>query len=257
MGFATITFLIANILESAYQRSLGELNKRNKQIENEKKRSDDLLLNILPKEVADELKETGTYEPRQFDNVSVVFADIINFTKISQHLGPKRLVEELNFIFSEFDKIMKKHGLEKIKTIGDAYLAVSGLPDEVPDHAIRAIKASIDLQKFMNKFLSSKSSEKTPFFEMRLGINSGPVVGGIVGKNKFAYDIWGDTVNKAARLEQHSSAGRINISGRTYDLVKNEFNCTYRGQIETKNNDLIDMYYVELQKTSILAQAQN
>lgn len=203
----------------------------------EKKKSDELLLNILPSEIAEELKQTGGTKARLFENVTVLFTDFVNFTGIGEKLSPTELVDELHKNFTAFDAISEKHGLEKIKTIGDAYLAVCGLPNEIPDHAHRVAKAAIEIQDYIKK---SKS-----IFQIRIGIHSGSVVAGIVGSKKFAYDIWGDTVNTASRMESNSEAGKTNISSATNELIKDDFKCTYRGKIAAKNKGEIDMYFVE------------
>ncbi|MDP1726565.1 MAG: adenylate/guanylate cyclase domain-containing protein [Bacteroidota bacterium] len=210
--------------------------KLNAQLTVEKQKSDDLLLNILPGEIADELKQTGFSEAKLYNHVTVLFSDFVNFTGISEQMSPTELVQEIHKNFTAFDTIMEKHGVEKIKTIGDAYLAVAGLPNEQPDHAQRVVKAALELQDFMDTNQGK--------FKIRIGINSGPVVAGIVGVKKFAYDIWGDTVNMASRMESSSEAGKINISGTTYELVKHEFNCEYRGKISAKNKGEVDMYFV-------------
>lgn len=209
---------------------------RTAQLTNEKHKSDVLLLNILPEGVAEELKSTGSAKAKQYNNVTVLFTDFVNFTGLSALMTPTELVEVIHHNFTAFDSIIEKHGLEKIKTIGDAYMAVCGLPTEVSDHAQRVVRAALDIQHYI-----SQSDSK---FQIKLGINSGPVVAGIVGVKKYAYDIWGDTVNTAARMEQNSEAGKINISGSTYELVKREFACEHRGKIEAKNKGEIDMYFV-------------
>ncbi len=208
----------------------------------EKKRSDDLLLNILPAEVADELKEKGTAEAKYFDNVTVMFTDFVDFTKAGENMTPQQLVDELHTCFKAFDEIIRKNHIEKIKTVGDAYLAVSGLPLPDHEHAVKMVKAAVEITEFM-KERKTTLGEKT--FGVRIGIHSGNVVAGIVGVIKFAYDIWGDTVNTAARMEEHSIAGKVNISETTYDLVKNKFECTYRGEITAKNKGSLKMYFVE------------
>ncbi len=221
--------------------------KQRNKIGKEKKRSDDLLLNILPAEVAEELKATGAAEAKQFDNVSVLFTDFVGFTNISERLSPKELVKEIHLCFTAFDEIIERNGLEKIKTIGDAYLAVCGMPMEDKDHAKNTVKTAIEIMAFMNSRKSEITNSKSEILHIRIGINSGPVVAGIVGVKKFAYDIWGDTVNTAARMEQHSQNGKINISGSTYELVKNDFKCEQRGKIEAKNKGEVDMYFVSEQ----------
>lgn len=165
------------------------------------------------------------------------FTDFVNFTGISEQLSPTELVAEIHKNFTAFDRIIEKHGLEKIKTIGDAYLAVCGLPNETINHAEKVVSAALEICAFIQQSNSP--------FQVRIGINSGPVVAGIVGVKKYAYDIWGDTVNTAARMEQNSEAGKINISGATYQLVKNSFDCSHRGKIQAKNKGEIDMYFVE------------
>lgn len=205
-------------------------------LNHEKQKSDGLLLNILPEEIATELKENGQVEPQQFNNVTVLFTDFVNFTGISQQMTPTELVQKIHQNFTFFDAIIEKHGLEKIKTIGDAYMAVCGLPHESADHAERVVRAAIDIQAYI--------AGGDGRFNIRIGVHSGPVVAGIVGVKKYAYDIWGDTVNTAARMEQNSEAGRINISGATYELIKDEFECAYRGKIVAKHKGEVDMYFV-------------
>ncbi|MBS1538270.1 MAG: tetratricopeptide repeat protein [Bacteroidetes bacterium] len=217
-------------------------NRKKKRISKEKKRSEDLLLNILPAEVAEELKTKGTADAKHFDNVTVLFTDFKSFTTVSEQLSPQELVNELHACFKQFDEIITKYTIEKIKTIGDAYLAVCGLPLADEMHAENVVNAAMEIREFMEK-RRQKLGEKT--FEVRIGINSGSVVAGIVGVKKFAYDIWGDTVNTAARMEQNSEAGKINISETTYELVKDSFICEYRGEIDAKNKGKLKMYFVE------------
>jgi class 3 adenylate cyclase len=214
--------------------------QRTEELTLEKKKSDDLLLNILPEEVANELKAKGSTEAKQFDEVSVIFTDFVNFTGTSAALSPHVLVAELNECFSAFDAIMEKYGIEKIKTIGDAYMAVCGLPKQNELHAQNAVQAAIEMNDFMAQ---RKKNENT--FDIRIGVNSGAVVAGIVGVKKFQYDIWGDTVNTASRMESSGAIGKVNISGTTYELVKDKFTCTYRGKISAKGKGEIDMYFVE------------
>lgn len=209
-------------------------------ISEEKKKSDQLLLNILPEEVAAELKKNGFAEAKHYEEVTVLFTDFVGFTRISETLSPKELVAEIDSYFSEFDRIMTENEIEKIKTIGDAYMAVCGLPLVNSEHAVKILKAAKEIQQFVVK----KKSEGG-LFDIRIGINTGSVVAGIIGIKKYAYDIWGDTVNTAARMESNSESGRINISESTYELVKSEFPCTYRGEIEAKNKGMIKMYFVD------------
>jgi adenylate cyclase len=210
-------------------------------ISKEKKRSEELLLNILPSEVAAELKEKGYAEAKQFDNVTVLFTDFKDFTYHSERMTPKQLVDELNTCFKAFDSIIAKYNIEKIKSVGDAYLAVSGLPTPNPLHATAAVQAAIEIRDFI-KTRYEESEGNT--FQLRCGIHSGTVVAGIVGVKKYAYDIWGDAVNTAARLEQNCEAGKVNISQTTYESVKGKFTCVHRGKIYAKNKGDIDMYFV-------------
>lgn len=229
------------ILESQNERLEKEVAARTQEIIEEKKKSDELLLNILPSEIAEELKLKGESKAHKYDEVSVLFTDFVNFTKISEELGVDELLNELNINFTAFDRIMEKHGLEKIKTIGDAYLAVSGLPLANPNHAQNTVSAALDILAFVEE-----RKKQVPYgLDIRIGINSGSLIAGIVGVKKFAYDIWGDTVNTAARMEQCSEAGKINISINTYELVKHNFICTYRGKIDAKNKGEMDMYFIE------------
>jgi adenylate cyclase len=205
-------------------------------------KSDTLLLNILPGEVADELKATGATTAKHYDNVTVLFTDFVNFTQAAEQMNAQELIDELHACFKVFDEITSKYNIEKIKTIGDAYLAVGGLPSADPKHAENVVSAAREINTFMQDRLSKMGSDRT--FQVRIGIHSGSVVAGIVGVKKFAYDIWGDTVNTAARMEQNSEAGRINISETTYDLVKDKFSCEYRGGVEAKGKGVMKMYFV-------------
>jgi len=236
-GIVALLVVIAIVL-----RNYNLQKRSNRLLTTEMKRSDDLLLNILPHEVANELKEKGTAAARYFDNVTVIFTDFVNFTKAGERMSPQELIDELHTCFKEFDEIIGKYHIEKIKTIGDAYLAVSGLPVSDPAHAQNALKAATEIRSYMKK-RKEQIGDKT--FGIRIGIHSGSVVAGIVGVKKFAYDIWGDAVNTAARMEQNSEPGKINISQTTYELVKDNFTCTYRGEIQAKNKGEMSMYFVE------------
>ncbi len=220
--------------------SYNQKRKDNKKIAEEKQKSDDLLLNILPFEVAEELKEKGKTSAKHFDEVSVLFTDFVNFTANSERIGVQEVLNELNICFTEFDRIMEKYNLEKIKTIGDAYLAVSGLPVSNDQHAKNAVSASLEILSY----IQHRKQNNPNALNIRIGIHSGAVIAGIVGVKKFAYDIWGDTVNTAARMEQNSAPGRVNISEATYQLIKESFSFEYRGKIETKGKGAMDMYFV-------------
>ncbi len=240
-----ILFLI--ILHFKNENTLHErlLEKKNDNLSDEKKKSEKLLLNILPQETADELKETGTAKPKSFDRVTVMFTDFKNFTLASEQLTPEKLVREIHYYFSKFDEIMNKYQIEKIKTIGDSYMCAGGVPKENDSHFYDVVMAALDIQDFMHRKKIEKQSSNEPYFELRLGIHTGPVIAGIVGTNKFAFDIWGDTVNIASRMESSGEVGQVNISGSTFELIKDRFDCSYRGKISAKNKGEIEMYFVE------------
>ena len=216
-------------------------------ISKEKKRSETLLLNILPQEVAEELKAKGEADAKLIDLVTVLFTDFKGFTAMSELLSPKELVRDIHECFSAFDHIMEKHGIEKIKTIGDAYMAAGGLPTANGTHALDVVKAALEIRDFIAAGKAHKLAHGDPYFEIRIGVHTGPVVAGIVGVKKFAYDIWGDTVNTASRMESSGSVGEVNISGSTYSLVKDEpgFTFTPRGKVLAKGKGEMDMYFVE------------
>lgn len=221
------------------------LYRQRNRISKERKRSDDLLLNILPSEIAEELKNTGTAKAKRFGEVTVMFTDFKNFTRTSEHLSAEELVKEINYCYSAFDNIITKYNIEKIKTIGDSYMAAGGLPVENKTNSKDTVMAALEIKKFMEQYKQEKQKENKPYFEIRIGIHTGPVVAGIVGIKKFAYDIWGDTVNIASRMESSGEAGKVNISGVTYELIKDKFTCIHRGKIAAKNKGEIDMYFVE------------
>ncbi len=222
-----------------------EVVTRTQELSREKKKSDDLLLNILPAETADELKAFGKAKAKRYDTATVFFSDFKDFTLISQQLEPEKLVADIDYCFRAYDEIMDKYGIEKIKTVGDAYMCAGGIPTENKANAVMVVKAALEVQQFMRQLERDKSKSGEPFFESRIGIHTGPVVAGIVGIKKFAFDIWGDTVNIAARMEDKSQVGKVNISQSTYELVKDHFHCTYRGKITAKNKGEIDMYFVD------------
>ncbi len=229
-----------------YQNEILEIkvNERTQLLEIEKRKTEDLLRNILPDETAEELKKNGHSKPKTYDSVTVMFTDFIGYTGISEKIKPEQLVEEIDYCFSAFDGIIGKYNIEKIKTIGDSYMCAAGLPTVTNTHATDMLNAAIEIKEFINKRKLEKESGDGVYFEIRIGINSGPLVAGIVGVKKFAYDIWGDTVNTASRMEQNSESGKINISGSTYALVKDNFECIYRGKMEVKGKGFVDMYFV-------------
>ena len=216
-------------------------------IEKEKNRSESLLLNILPAEIAEELKEKGEAAARDFELVSILFTDFKGFTEKSAELTAKELIGEINNCFKAFDLICETYGIEKIKTIGDAYMAAGGLPVPSENSVDNTIMAALEMQSYMTQRFTEKEFTDGFTFEMRLGIHTGPVVAGIVGVKKFQYDIWGDTVNTAARMESSGAVGKVNVSQYTYELIKDNpaFKCDYRGKINAKGKGEIDMWFVE------------
>lgn len=234
-------------LENAllYQNMEEKVQLRTKQLNEEKEKSDELLLNILPPEIASELKNNGKSKARNFEQVSVMFTDIVNFSRICETLSAEELVSELNYFYSEFDRIVEKYGIEKIKTVGDSYMCASGLNMSRQFDPKKIVLAAFEINDFILKHAEKNRSDGKPSIGMRIGIHTGPVIAGIVGLKKFAYDIWGDTVNVASRMETSGEPGKVNISGDTYELVKNSFNCTPRGKIEVKNKGFVEMYFVD------------
>ncbi len=206
--------------------------------------SEKLLLNILPAEVAKELKQNGVSRPRHFASATVCFTDFQGFTRIAESLSPGELVDELDRCFSYFDSLMERHNLEKLKTIGDSYMFAGGIPNANRTHAIDCVMAALEIQAFMNQMKEIKSSSGLPYWELRLGIHTGDIVAGVIGEKKFAYDVWSDTVNTASRCESSGVAGKINISGATYEVVKDFFACEYRGAVPAKHKGNIEMYFV-------------
>jgi class 3 adenylate cyclase len=232
-------------LEVKVQQRTREIERQKEIIEMAKAQSDSLLLNILPDEIAEELKKFGKSYARKHSQVSVLFSDIKGFSSIAETLTPVKLITQLDEVFGAFDNIIAKYDMEKIKTIGDAYMCACGLPKSDDENAVKAVKAGLDMQRFINEFGLANKIQNLPAFEVRVGIHTGPLVAGVVGLKKFAYDIWGDTVNLASRMEQHSEAGKVNVSGETYQLIRDHFRCTYRGRIETKSKPDVDMYFVD------------
>lgn len=237
-------FLLLLLLIGFYNRH--QFTQRtNKIIKAERDRSKELLLNILPAETARELETNGHAQARFYDNATVLFADFKGFTTIARSLKPQDLVAELNEYFIAFDDIVGKYKLEKIKTIGDAYMCAGGIPTPDNAHPRQAVQAGLAMQEYIRTRNAERAAKGLDPWELRVGIHTGPVVAGVVGKKKYAYDIWGDTVNIASRMESSSESGRVNISSTLYMLVQDAYNCTYRGKINAKNIGEVDMYFVE------------
>ncbi len=234
--------LVGTFIDISQQK---EIERLYEEVQIEKAKSDKLLLNILPEKVANELKEKGIVTPVYYDEVSILFTDFKGFTQIAQKMSPQDLIKELDSCFSQFDKIAEKYKLEKLKTIGDSYMCASGLYNDTKRHAINIALAGIEIKNLMNQVKSIKETLGVPYWELRIGIHSGPVMAGVVGEKKFAYDVWGDTVNTASRMESSGSPGKVNISDSTYDLIKDYFEFTFRGEVEAKNKGKIKMYFIE------------
>ena len=231
-----LTFLLAYGL---YRRYI-YIRRTRDVIEKEKSRSDELLKNILPEETADELKKYGRVKAKRFQSVSVLFADFVGFTTYSEKMSPEDLVKTVDYYFSRFDQVVEKYGLEKIKTMGDCYMCAGGLPFPTEDHAVKMAHVASEIQEIV----SGDGFSEVTGFEIRLGIHTGPVVAGVVGTKKFAYDIWGDTVNIASRMESGSLPGKINVSESTYHLIKDHFECEFRGMLQVKNRGMMKMYFL-------------
>ena len=252
-GLGSLLIVILGLLALGWafaRRTNNRLNKQNRKIQaqnleiaEERHKSDRLLRNVLPEQIAQELKTKGYATPRYYDSVTVVFTDFVNFTRLSANLAPEALVDELDECFLAFDEICEKHGLEKIKTIGDAYMCAGGIPIPNETHPTDAVAAAAEMLLWLQT--RNKENANAIFQEMRIGVHTGPVVAGVIGKNKFAYDIWGDAVNLAARLEQHGVSGKINISTQTAEAVKDHYKVSYRGVKEVYNKDPMDMYFID------------
>ncbi|MGB3869404.1 MAG: adenylate/guanylate cyclase domain-containing protein [Flavobacteriales bacterium] len=239
--------LLLLVAASGFFSRMRYMQRAKVRMEREKERSDDLLLNILPAEVAEELKRNGASVARDFDLVSILFTDFKDFTRTSEKLDAAHLVEEVNACFTAFDAIMEKYGIEKIKTIGDAYMCAGGLPLPSADSALNTVMAGLEMQAFVSARKLEREAVGLLAFEMRCGIHTGPVVAGIVGVKKFQYDLWGDTVNTASRMETSGEVGKVNISGATYAQVKNAPGLAFtpRGKIQAKGKGEMEMYFVE------------
>jgi class 3 adenylate cyclase len=241
IGGLVLAFIIAFILYRGYRNKV----KTNKILDQQKEQIENLVLNILPSEVAQELKVHGYAKPKYFDHVSVLFTDFKGFTKIADELSPHEVVTELNECFIAFDEIIGRYGLEKIKTIGDSYMCAGGIPTPNNEHPVKMVKAGLEIREYIRKRNEIRSSMGLPAWELRIGIHVGPIVAGVVGRKKYAYDIWGSTVNIASRMESNGEAGTVNVSAATYEFIKEQYHCTYRGKIYAKNIGEIDMYFVD------------
>jgi adenylate cyclase len=233
IGAGSVAFTLLASFADQRNRALSAL-----RVEQEK--SELLLMNILPSPIAERLKAATQTIADHFDSASILFADVVDFTPLSQRLPPAEVVGILDQLFSHFDALVERHGLEKIKTIGDCYMAAAGVPDPSPDHARRAALLALD----MREAVATSALGDGFGLELRIGINSGPVIAGVIGSKRFLYDLWGDAVNTASRMESHSTAGEIQITRATYELLKDEFVCRRRGTIEVKGKGQMETWYL-------------
>lgn len=256
IGILLLVLVIFIIFGLVYQRRINSrLSEANKlirknqlQLANEKERTEQLLLNILPKQTAEELKEKNKVEPRTYESVSVMFTDFIGFTKIASEMDPADVIHELDRFFQKFDEIVEKYNLERIKTMGDAYMCAGGIPAPNTSHPNDIVSAALEILDYMLQDNKQRNKEGKAYWKIRIGIHTGPIVAGVIGNKKFAYDIWGDTVNTASRMESSALPNSINISGDTYRLIEDDFECFNRGEIQVKNKGKVEMYVVEQRK---------
>lgn len=243
LGLAILLLFFSYSRQRAGRRMRGELAEKNAMIEEKRRRSEQLLLNILPSAVAAELTVRNKVAAQRYECATVMFIDFFGFTKVAERLSPEELIAELDFCFSAFDDLIGRQKIEKIKTVGDAYICASGLSDRNESPA-DIIRTALQIQEFLRKHQVRRTLENKPYFEARIGIHFGPVVAGVVGTKKFAYDIWGDTVNTAARMEEACGVGCVNVSGTARAIVETMFEWEYRGKIAAKNKGEMEMYYV-------------
>jgi class 3 adenylate cyclase len=220
------------------------INERTEEMVKEMDKTENLLANVLPKDTADELKLKGKVAKKKYKMATVLFSDIQGFTKIAEEMNPEKLIDELDTFFYHFDLVVEKYNIEKIKTIGDAYMCAGGIPDKNRTNPIEVVLAAIEMQEYMRELKKEAKSRGQNFWDIRIGVHTGPVIAGVVGQKKLSYDIWGDTVNTASRMESSGEPGKVNISGSTYDFVKGFFICEYRGKMPVKYKGEIDMYFV-------------
>ena len=232
------------ILENRVKERTAEVVEQGKVIEKQKERVEELLLNILPKEISDELGESGEAKARSYESATVMFTDMKGFTQVAEQMSAEDLVDALHEHFGKFDDVTGKLGLEKIKTIGDSYMAACGIPHSDEHHAIKTVLAALEIRELMRVWQERKRKAGEIFWSLRIGIHTGPIVAGVVGKKKFAYDIWGDTVNTASRMESSGVPDELNVSKATWDLVEQYVEGEYRGKVQAKNKGEVDMYFI-------------
>lgn len=245
-GLAIWTFYTSMNLRFARTQYMLEqiINKRTEDLIIEKEKTEELLANVLPRNTASEIMEKGKATKIKYNFVTVLFSDIQGFTKIAEETNPEVLIDELDKFFFYFDSVVERLGIEKIKTIGDAYMCAGGIPEKNRTNPVEVILAALEMQVYMAKLKETSELEGMKFWDIRIGIHTGTVVAGVVGQRKLSYDIWGDTVNTASRMESSGEAGKINISGTTYEFVKDFFSCEHRGKMPVKYKGELDMYFV-------------
>jgi CheY-like chemotaxis protein len=244
---------LINLLISAYKNALAqnirmekthaEMNAINLELELTKKEHEELLQNIFPEKVAKSLLAYGNVQPERYEDVSILFTDFDGFTTVVPKITPEKLIESLSFYFDNFDIISSDNKMLKIKTIGDSYMAAGGIPERNVTHPIDTVLTALQMLQFV-RFQHERSNPKVPYWPIRIGIHTGEAVVGVIGKQRFAYDIWGNAVNIASRMEEYGQTGEINISQATYERVKNFFDCELRGEVEVKNMGKMPMYFV-------------
>lgn len=228
------------------QRALEEIiNRKTIDFLAEKEKTEKLLQNVLPKDTANEIMAKGKATKIKYNFVTVLFSDIQGFTQIAEEMNPEVLIDELDKFFFHFDTVVEKYGIEKIKTIGDAYMCAGGIPEKNRTNPVEVILAGLEMQDYMAKLKASSQKEGMKYWDIRIGVHTGTVIAGVVGHKKLSYDIWGDTVNTASRMESAGEAGRVNISGTTYEFVKEFFECEHRGKMPVKYKGELDMYFVK------------
>jgi class 3 adenylate cyclase len=248
VAFSIAIWALFNLLNLRFARRLYSLeqiiNKRTEDLIIEKEKTEALLANVLPKNTASEIMEKGKATKIKYNFVTVLFSDIQGFTKIAEEMNPEILIDELDKFFFYFDSVVEKYGIEKIKTIGDAYMCAGGIPEKNRTNPVEVILAALEMKGYMKRLKESSEVEGMKFWDIRIGIHTGTVVAGVVGQKKLSYDIWGDTVNTASRMESSGEAGKINISGTTYEFVKEFFTCEFRGKMPVKYKGELEMYFV-------------
>ncbi|HKP89840.1 MAG TPA: adenylate/guanylate cyclase domain-containing protein [Thermoleophilaceae bacterium] len=238
LGVSTTVYLLLQYFMRARERVLVKLARKHTALEAEQEKSERLLLNVLPAPIAERLKASPGVIADGFEGVTVLFADIVEFTPLADELPPEEVVALLDRVFSGFDELTQRHGLEKIKTIGDAYMVAGGLPIPRPDHA----EAVAEMALAMREEVRRHSGEVPHPLDIRIGIDSGPVVAGVIGRRKFIYDLWGDTVNTASRMESHGVADGIQVTQRTYERLRERYDLRSRGEIEVKGKGAMTTY---------------